>query len=70
MTNDFILLRHLKRGPVYLGVKSCVPQRDGANSLWMQPYQSQEWPAEGPLVPPPQIYSLRLSGPVLLLSLL
>jgi hypothetical protein len=30
----------------------------------MQPCQSQEWPVEGPLVPPPKTYSPRLSGPV------
>ena len=70
MRNCLILPQRLKRGPVYLGVKSCVLQRDGADSPWMQPCQSQEWPVEEPLAPPPQTYSLRLSAPVLLQSLL
>jgi hypothetical protein len=70
MTKELISPYHLKRGPVYLDVKSCELQRDGANCLWMQPCQSVEWPAEGPLVPPPKIYSLRPFAPVLLRSLL
>ena len=70
MINEFISPHHLKHGPVYSGVKSCEPQRDGASFPWMQPCQLQEWPAEGPLVPPPKTYYLRLFGPVLLQSLL
>ena len=70
MTDAFISLHHLKHGPFCSGVKSCEPQRDGASIPWMQPCQSREWPAEGPLVPPPKTYCLRLFGPVLLQSLL